>query len=74
MTAPTIRQKAIDLLWIVAAAAVSLIAISASLAVAAKFLGVEVNSVVESIVGVLAAVGGGFFGLQTVQTRKKSGD
>ncbi len=74
MTAPTIKQKAIDLLWIVGAAAVALVVISFALALAAWFLNVETNAVIETVVGVLAAVGGGFFGLQTVNARKKSGD
>jgi len=74
MTAPTIKQKAIDLLWIVGAAAVALVVISFALALAAWFLNVESNAVIETVVGVLAAVGGGFFGLQTVNARKKSGD
>ncbi len=73
MTAPTIKQKAIDLLWIVGAAAVALVVISFALALAAWFLNVETNAVIETVVGVLAAVGGGFFGLQTANARKKSG-
>ncbi len=73
MTAPTIKQKAIDLLWIVGAAAVSLIVISAALALAARFLDVEPNSIVEAVVGVIAAIGGGFFGLQKVNAGKRAG-
>jgi len=73
MTAPTIKQKAIDLLWIVGAAAVSLIVISAALALAASFLDVEPNSIVEAVVGVIAAIGGGFFGLQKVNAGKRAG-
>jgi len=74
MTAPTIKQKAIDLLWIVGAAAVALIVISFALAIAAWFLNIETNAVVESVIGVIAAIGGGYFGLQTVNARKKNGD
>jgi len=71
--APTTQQKAIDLLWVVGAAAVSLVVISLALALAAWFLDVETNAVVEMIVGVLAAIGGGYFGKQTLDARRKGG-
>ncbi len=69
MTAPT-KQKAIDLLWIVGAAAVALISISFALAVAGWFLDVDADAVVEAVVGVLAAIGGGFFASNRINARK----
>lgn len=71
MAAPRTKQKAIELLWIVGAAAVALVVISLALAIAARFLGSSPSNVVEYVVGVLAAVGGGFFGHQTFKARNK---
>ena len=64
------KHRAIELLWIVGAAAVSLIIVSGAIELSANILDVSVNGVMETGVAVLAAVGGGAVGLQSFNKRK----
>ena len=70
MTADSVKQRSVELLWVVGSAALSVTAVSVALALSAKVLKVDSNDLVESFVAVIAGVGGGAFGLQTIQKRK----
>jgi uncharacterized Zn finger protein len=70
MTAASAKERAIELLWIVGAAAVALIVVSVSLRFSSEVLSIEIDELFETAVAVLAAVGGGAWGVQTY--RKKA--
>ena len=72
MTA-SMKQKTIDVLWIIGVATVALIVISFGLRFAALMLNVEVNAIVETAVGVIAAIVGGFLASQRIVARKRDG-
>ena len=71
MTA-SMKQKTIDILWIIGVATVALIVISFGLRFAALMLNVEVNAVVQTVVGVIAAIVGGVSASQRIVARKRA--
>ena len=64
------KHRAIELLWVVGAAAVSLVIMTVALEISSRILDVNVNGVLETGFAALAAVGGGAYGLQTFNKRK----
>ena len=70
MTADSVKQRSVELLWVVGSAALSLTVVSVALALSAKALNLDSNDLVENFIAVIAGVGGGAFGLRTLQKRK----
>ena len=71
MTAASAKDRAIELLWIVGAAAVALIVVAFAMRLASELLQVELDELLETAIAVLAAIGGGAWG---VQSYRKKGD
>ena len=69
MTAP-MKQRAFALLWIVGAAAVALVAVSGAVKLSTSMLGIEIGEFIELALGILAAIGGGAWGLQSYEHRE----
>jgi hypothetical protein len=64
------RERAVELLWIVGAAAVALIVVSFAVRVSSELLDAEIDEIFETALAVLAAIGGGAWGVQSY--RKKA--
>ena len=69
MTAP-MKQRAFALLWIVGAAAVALVAVSGAVKLSTSMLGIEIGEFIELALGILAAIGGWAWGLQSYEHRE----
>ncbi len=69
MSAST-RERAVELLWIVGAAAVALIVVSFAVRVSSELLDAEIDEIFETALAVLAAIGGGAWGVQSYRKRE----